>query len=35
VRSTTHAGEDASGVIVHHACAEDMEREGGWETVTD
>jgi hypothetical protein len=34
MRSTVHPGEDASGVIVHHSCAAEMEREGGWEPVT-
>ena len=31
MRSTASANENGGEVLVHRACADDMEREGTWE----
>lgn len=35
MRPTAGASESADVVIVHVTCAKDMEREGGWEVVSE
>ena len=35
IRSTPSANDDASVVIAHRACADEMGREGEWELVVD
>jgi hypothetical protein len=33
MRAAAHAEPTESAVLVHHACADEMQREGGWELV--